>query len=368
MISAYHRYCHEGSPDSLREFLELAFNFDFLDYESIRDEMFRIYQKTELIGTQSRSLSSNGSIGRRTSYIFGPNTNDTTYTTENYLRCYKNQSIPRIILYDTFPFYMPQERFFIEERSGVDYVIRCDLNSHRAEDFLLTFLKNLNYSKQYNFYNTLGRWQRIVNLPRIVEFLNEHPNFLLTNADSEAFFKRSIFNRVVNDQMIDWKSGLNFYTCPEGTIHFIPLFVITEHRSYNLLNLADKQGWENSDLFEVSAERRICSCGKPYFPLTFIPHVSHSPIHEGRYLYDISLAERLTSRYNNIHFIQRSHSEMDISYSLMEGEMLDEEVLRATFPLTLTFRPNTVFRIGRGKQLVFWKGDQVIWSTNNPIL
>lgn len=366
MLAAYTRYCAQGTPASLREFLEEAFHFNFVDYKAVLAEMFKVYQSMPLMFEETRSLSSNGTVGKRATYTFGPHTNYTTYTTECYLRNMKNLSIPRIILYDTFPFYMPAERLWVDKKLGVDYHVRCDLNSHRAEDFLLAFLRQLD-DKQYNIYNTLGKWQRLVNLPRIVEFINQHENFLITNADSEAFFKRSTFNQVLNDQMIDWKSGVNFYTCPNETLHFIPLFYSKDGKTYNLLNLADKQGWDDSDIFDVSEQIEVCACGKHYLPFKFIPHFQHSPTINGEYIYDIGLAEKLKSCYNNIHFIQRD-DEIDVSYSLMRGEMLDEERLTSHFSCKLNFLPNTIFRVGRGKQVVFWKGKQSLWPTINPFL
>lgn len=95
-----------------------------------------------------------------------------------------------------------------------------------------------------------------------------------------AIFDKSLLKKTnvfVNDTMINWKSGLNFYTCLANKKHFFPLFYWKGTRYYNLLNLWDRRGIEIDDLFQAKKEAVICDCGKPRIEFNFIPHYRNYP-------------------------------------------------------------------------------------------
>ena len=46
----------------------------------------------------------------------------------------------------------------------------------------------------------------------------------ILTTDYDAFFNRQ--GLLVNDNMVDWLTGLNFYTCEFNTRHFLPIFLL----------------------------------------------------------------------------------------------------------------------------------------------
>ena len=107
---------------------------------------------------------------------------------------------------------------------------------------------------------------------------NSHKIVGFINTDCPAFVKHEILSRNYlhfNDQMIDWTSGLNFYTCRFNYKHFLPIFVKTPCGYKNLLNLSQSM-YTNDDFFHVHDNPSLCACGKYRCDFNFVPHKRHA--------------------------------------------------------------------------------------------
>ena len=134
-----------------------------------------------------------------------------------------------------------------------------------------------------------------------------------TNIDYDLFAKGQF-----NDQMIDWNTGGNFYTCSHNQKHFLPIFLIKDGKSNNLLNLAD--GFVECDDKWTFKERVLCSCGKYRIDFDFISHQSIN------LLIDRQIINQLKSNYANLQFYECEPNRLRIFFSV-NGEFMDEDIL-----------------------------------------
>ncbi len=163
----------------------------------------------------------------------------------------------------------------------------------------------------YNYDNleVLEPFPTIAADPKCLLYLLKDPKFTtaatIQSTHYEAFFPK-LLNVFINDNCIDWKTGLNFYTCRAGTKHFLPIFALTKTGFINLLNLAQECPAPADDLFIIEPERCLCSCGRYYMPFTFLPHYRLMIKTTTGWFYDLNIPDHLQGRYKNLQFIQEN--------------------------------------------------------------
>ncbi len=189
-------------------------------------------------------------------------------------------------------------------------------------------------------------WQMMAN----EEFLDAVKGSIkgFINTDGPAFINTTLSqNFTFNDQMINWKSGVNFFTCSHNRKHFLPIFAARNGGYYNLLNL--KRFWiPVDDLFEVQGFED-CACGKPAPILNFIPHVSNFI----DYRQVMGMANHLNSKFRWIQIVQ--HKDIKVMYETSLGtDITPEDVATIKKLGDVSFHKGDYLQIGN-KFPSFWK-------------
>jgi hypothetical protein len=180
--------------------------------------------------------------------------------------------------------------------------------------------------------------------------------FGFVNLDSPAFCNTHLLEKYgmhFNDQMINWKTGVNFFTCSFGGRHFLPIFARVGSFYYNLLNL-HRTPIKIDDEFQIKSNFKICPCGRPCCDFVFIPHVKDFL---AGYDYDelMGLRNVLSSKFRWIQFIQDG-TRIEVYYEVSGFADMDEhdqDVIRTTFQNPI-FRKGSYFQVG-AKYPCFWK-------------
>jgi len=213
----------------------------------------------------------------------------------------------------------------------------------------------------------------ISGLPNTFLFLNAHKDFQsfvqttrvrgLLSHDWEPFYRKRelIASGVhINDNCINWTTGVNFFTCKANQKHFFPLFVVESDGLINLMNLAEEPINSVDDLVEIGAQRSQCVCGRWYFPLRFFPHVECAIRNRlGKIVFDCELPEKLMAKYLNLQIIQ-TEERINI-YNVTqdvntEDHAILEDFLRSNdVPGEIVFFSTTSAMCG-GKLPTFWAG------------
>ena len=128
----------------------------------------------------------------------------------------------------------------------------------------------------------------------------------------------SKYNVHLNDQMIDWSSGLNFYTCLANKKHFLPIFAKKNNTYRNAINLSEKN-YVTSDYFKITANTTLCKCGKYRCDFTFLPHKKNY-IPELDYQETLSWSNILTKEFRSFQII-KNRDNFEIFYKLTEGKL-----------------------------------------------
>lgn len=237
------------------------------------------------------------------------------------------------------------------------YLVFSDLSESKI-DFIISdlscFLKDHDHITLWN--SDQNNLMYLASDNKFCHFMIENSKRInLINTGITAFFKK---NRLIeagvhiNDNMIDWYSGLNFYTCRHNNKHVLPMFFMNDRVSTNLLNLSRRGEMViKSDHFEIEPIL-ACQCGKRAYNLSFIPHIRVTPTIDNLTFYRPDLAEMLIGSYCNMQFIQTAEKDLEIHYT---GKLIDydrELLLYHTKPFNVIFKSNSVFNVNH-KQPVF---------------
>lgn len=138
--------------------------------------------------------------------------------------------------------------------------------------------------------------------------------------DAGSFIDRGVY---VNDNMIDWQTGLNFYHCPYGGRHFLPMFYGRGASFENLLNLEQGGRAPAGDELEVAGLSQ-CRCGRKKMDIRFTPHhsIQISKYAEVRGAVEGYLMPRLRSQLAYIQFVEGERG-FDVLYYRVGGGVLD---------------------------------------------
>jgi len=192
-----------------------------------------------------------------------------------------------------------------------------------------------------------------------VDFLIENKNQInIINTGISSFFKKQKLINCgfhINDNMIDWYSGLNFYTCKYNKKHILPIFYAENNTSTNLLNLSLRGRMiPKGDIFEYKS-LGTCECGKNHYDIFFMPHYKTMPQVDGQYFYDMEICELLEGEYYNLQFIQVGNKDLEIHYT---GDLLDydKQIIEDRCKMfdKIIYNTNSVFSINH-KQPPFHK-------------
>lgn len=170
----------------------------------------------------------------------------------------------------------------------------------------------------------------------------------------EPFFDHSAFGTHVSDVMMDWSTGVNFYTCSAGFYHSMPLTA----NGQNLLNLNSlPEGWSGpSDLF---APLGIipCTCGKSRLDFNFHAHAECNISRERGH--SLALATKLVTPLQSIQFHQNGDTITIFYYSPEETLRQDDidmlDAYWSHYGFTLAWRPQEFFQTPGYKRPTFFR-------------
>jgi hypothetical protein len=243
------------------------------------------------------------------------------------------------------------------------HIVTCSLAAPNSLPELLDVFRH--FLTQYPAYSILSTPDAFLYLNRqeaFQEFVIENRRRInLMSQLWEPFYSKTfLLNQGVHcsDAMVDWTTGLNFHTCSTGEQHTYPLFATSGDRRVNLMNLMptpELGPGRDDDLFEPLSVAK-CACGQNRLVYRFVPHQPTAVrTANGEIVYDVELAEQLTSQLHCVQFIQ----ERDIVtiFYRCEGELRDEELLRDYFErrgFQVHWKPDDSYSIGI-KRPVFYQ-------------
>lgn len=206
---------------------------------------------------------------------------------------------------------------------------------------------------QISIITTPNVWLHITSSPSLSDRFNQCQKIVQgvnTDWDKIGLFQNLRFP--VKDQMIDWYTGLNFYTCDSGQKHILPIFQQTSDGCHNLLNLiCDKH--QCDDHFEIKEFVR-CECGRLRPTFDFRSHkknwleINHELIHQ------------LKDTYINLQFFlieDRIHI-----FRICHGSATDTDLIRSVYK-DCVIKENSVAKVGM-KSYNFWNATDSPWSAS----
>jgi len=333
LVKAYYEYYRYPSESRAIHLFENITNYKFEFYEEEIEEIYKHWKRfsSYLRNKPQHSLYHSKSLNdlpfkdTKKSLQTGGSTNFTPrvflfkpaldFWIREIEQLLANNKFP-IILLGTPGFYTfmtePAREFFevsnakfsAKSKSDKDLYIKCDFRNPKSFDQFLSRLNEI--CKDYEKFNLLAWPYTFLNIlgnPKFTDFIDNNKNSIesVINSDCEPVFKKKNLqknNIPINDQMIDWSTGLNFYTCKYNKKHILPIFYtdLEKKQRINLLNLQDVQ-MEFADLFKIINFQK-CECGKISCNFDFYPHYNNQILKPtGGIFQNLDLAEKLNGNY-----------------------------------------------------------------------
>lgn len=333
LISFYKKY-QKNPHENLSELIQCIKNYCFDDIEKLiySDEI-----KCDTNYEHDRILRSN----TERTYPFYPFS--AIGPIENLLRNQfdHKKSLSIFDLYhERDPIYIPEKKVIFGEDCLTNDFLEVIINTIENQTLVTSFASTL---------NQLANNIDIINK-------NNDKKIYLVNTDVPCFVNRTkleTYNTHLNDQMIDWKSGINFYTCIKNQKHFLPIFTVQEKNYKNILNLTQFIS-KKEDYIKIDPQRIMCECGSYRCKYEFIPHYKNF-IDDFKYEDSLDIANNLKSQYRWFQVIQ-SNKKIYIYFEINKNhELKNDDVifLEKTFNKPVFFKGKR-FEIGR-KIPAFWK-------------
>lgn len=342
LLSAYQR--HYELDDAQPELLQAIFDFDdFANFESVSKECFLLSQKcTRSFPTSS--LWTNGSVGDPRQYEFSGFKFWRTRI-EGFLRGY--DGFTPLHIYDR-PFLTRSSLSFTE--SDGTTVCNVSLQSGYQVDSLFEFFDG--QAGPISLNTSPNVWLYITTNPSLSARFNACDKIQqAVNTDWDKIGQFQNLRFTIKDQMVDWYTGLNFYTCCESQLHVLPTFCQTETGCKNLLNLAMPTPNKCDDLFEIKGVV-LCDCGRHRPIFDFVSHYkSCIGINHG-------LISRLRDVYYNLQFFLID-GRINV-FRMCDGEVTDTDMIQDEYPDCI-FHEDAVARVG-AKAYNFWNPAGSLWS------
>jgi len=303
IVRYYKEYYREQTIRSFENLFTCMINYDFSSYHEDMRKVFAMHQHVICKGDVQVLRSGGSSSGTRTEYCFGPNFDPIRHLIEGLLRLSHRKTLliagaegletPRILDSPNPPQY--------------DSQIIGDWESKDSLDFLFETIRHL-YSESgpVNLCALPCLWLSLMcdpNFMGMAESRTEEINALV-NTDNVSCFKETKCN--TRDQMIDWCSGVNFYTCNSGGRHFLPTFFsLSPTQCQSLINLKrNSRGCDDVVILEQSAS--VCRCGAPNVGMKFVPHRRNYPLgFDGQYMDSKGIVDKLPERTKCFQVLQR---------------------------------------------------------------
>lgn len=310
-------------------------------------------------------FTSGGTSREPRTFPFGPNSEFWINSLEDHVK-YRQQTLFVAL---NMPMFQLAKSFSMEEHDPIGtiphkYFISAQLDQPGAIAYLIYQLEQIGKCTLFAHPNC---WLYLLSDPMFRYYLS-HSQISAMSTNWEAFFAHQPKRLHFNDNMVNWTTTMNFYTCEHGTKHFLPTFIPTTNGIVSLINICQRPIMPVDDLMILADDVEQCQCGRKFRKIqTFIPHIENTiRAKDGTIVYDLGLADRLQAKYLNLQFIQTSDDVVHVLY-VCDGEP-DIDILTnffATYGLSVRFLPST-FSLQRNKLPVFWRPNRKIYYCTWP--
>lgn len=341
LYDLYRRYYSEQSPGVLAELLAETTWFREADFQEFNDTVSRLGRRLLTRG-HPESMHTSGSSGLVRTFCFQPFRSTVVNFIERATKYCSDK--PCVWLgWDYDP--------FLAKHQPTEWVVRSGRGLYHSYVFanwpaswenLVPYCESL--GGNVSLVTTPNTVFNLLRRKPLVTHLLQRPGITLSSTNSEPFYPQIL---PVNDTTIVWSSGLNFFTCRYGNKHFLPTFTQTDGQCQNTLNLLP--GLPDDDRLEVGAYLGRCGCGRDRMKISFLPHVRRLPQVGGRFLYDLSLADRLVGCYKSIQFVEVGGT-VNVCFVNDDHaeDCVDEKVIREYLgDLPVAFHPNAAVPTSR---------------------
>lgn len=303
MLLAYRNYCDSPSNQTAQLLLEALIDSDIQNHQELID--IWAYGRRKQHGyVQLNTSGSTSGLCRQ--YTFGPMAE---FWIVNLERTIKFPKYNKPIFISSNLLLYPLKKDCVSLMSAPKdsprsaYIVTTRFN-RRNVDELISKIDGITTNESILWADP-NVWLYLTSDNDFCSFLERKSNISLLSTNWESFYKKQRLQQngvYINDNMIDWYSGFNFFTCKYGSKHALPLFAQNDYGVVNLLNLTGDI-IEASDLLVPTSK---CICGKT--KIAFIPHLkTQIKSYDGRFLYNLDLVERFQSVYQHMQFIQHQN-------------------------------------------------------------
>jgi hypothetical protein len=362
LVGLYENYLKEQTEDSVARLFEAFVAYDFSEYHSDIREMGLMRKEAESKDQDCVVLQTNGSSnGTPSSYEFRPCFFEWVSRIEPFLR--GMHSGKNIFLCSRLGNGMPPQKMMITEvfgNSKKNYETNANLLDGGQLVELFEFVEELHDKfGKVNFTAFPDVWNMLFSNPLFNELCEKNREKIgcFVNNDFEMLFtSKTIY---IRDQMINWRSGLNFFTCESGHKHFLPIFN-EDAGCTSLINIAG--GADDSDCVTLRPEGVLqCPCGRPRIPIEIVFHHRNCMVDRNGAPIDFSpLRDSLKGRYATFQIHQDEKDRVTVFLTPIGGyKRSDLDVVHSFFSgLEISFEFNRYFEVG-SKRYCFWRSERV---------
>ena len=196
----------------------------------------------------------------------------------------------------------------------------------------------------------------------LIDYHNAHIHSIIT-INTDPFYPR---HKIMCDQMINWQTGLNYYTCQHGGTHILPLFTNDLRNALNAYANKALAPPLCDDLFCLK-KIKYCRCGKMAYELKYIPHIHNQIKKDGVIIRPFEIANKLISCYYSLQF-EQNNNDITVHYVTKDNNSQDLEMIYEHFKqynFNVILSKNTIFKVGQ-KLPAFWNGQNIIVSEVYP--
>lgn len=318
LVRYYREYYREQTSEALNSLFRCMLDYDFSSYHEDMRRVHAMWREARCTG-ESRSLLSGGSsTGLRRKYEFGPNFSLARLLVEGFLRLSHRKTLLVAVSRGL------DRPAFTEDSNPPQYDFQIVGDWSEADHVGLLFDSIRSVSERFGPVNLCALpcvWLGLTCSPDFCVLSLENASNInsFVNTDSTPCFRRPACR--VRDQMVDWGSGVNFYTCGGGERHFLPMFFApSSRRACNLLNLKrPSRGCD--DLVEIGRQAEECPCGFARMPMGFIPHSENFPRDaKGSFLGFGGLFDNVPDHTDWLQLHQVETGENSLFYSCSKGD------------------------------------------------
>lgn len=295
VLLEYRRYIEKPTIEAFLLFFESIKEQCPNDYEGFSTECWNILKRAKAHQEGALTLKSNGSTKDPTRYTFAPHAPTVLTVIEMFLRNRAQKPRPCVYMKSMGAPMQPVMMSPGSTNLGMGRFVKIALvypSDKQIEQLEQELAQVMN---EFGAITLVARPEVYLGLSKssFVKFVEKNP-VRLTSCDTPAYYEEA-FENPINDQMVEWRTGLNFWTCSYGCRHTLPIFARVDKKTVHLLNIP-KQPRPCDDNYQVVLSS--CPCGWPLELTGFVSHYRHRT--------EVALPDpgRLQGRYLNIQLLE----------------------------------------------------------------